>query len=146
MDAVAQALTSGFAAEAQSYLKYVLFSEKADVDTALASTPQVAGLLGEAAQAFRRFAEQERRHALIYLEALAGVRETPENIVAAIEGEVSDIAAYAGAAAAATMEKQDELAKVFKRIAAVEARHAEELRALSTRLAAIQLADRVAPS
>ncbi len=143
MDAVTQALTNGFAAEAQSYLRYTLFSEKAEVDMALASAAQVTALLSEAAQTFRRLAQQERRHAIIYLEALAGIGDTSDNIRAAIEGEMADIAAYAGAAAAARMDNQEKLATAFDRVAAVEKRHAEELRALSGRMQANQLADRL---
>jgi len=146
MDAVTQALTTGFAGEAQSYLRYILFSEKAEVDMALASTAELTALLGEAADTFRRLAEQERRHAIIYLEALAGLRDTSDNVAVAIDGEIGDIAAYAGAAAAARMDKQEKVAAVFGSVAAVEQRHEEELRVLSGRLQASQLAGRLSSS
>ena len=146
MDAVTRALTTGFAGEALSHLRYTLYAEKAEVDMALAPTAELTALLAEAAHTFRRLAEQERRHAVIYLEALAGLRDTSDNVEVAIDGEIGDIAAYAGAAAAARMDKQEKVAEVFERVATVEQRHAEELRVLSGRLQASQLAGRLSSS
>ena len=69
-------LEAAFAGESQANRKYLAFAKKADADR----FPQVAKL-------FRAAAEAETVHAHAHLRALGGVKDTAENLRAAIEGE-----------------------------------------------------------
>jgi len=69
-------LKQAYAGECQASVRYLAFAEKADEE----------GLPG-AARLFRAAARAEMVHALSHLRALGTVRETSENIEAAISGE-----------------------------------------------------------
>ena len=69
-------LQEAFAGESQANRTYLAFAEKADKD----GLPQVAKL-------FRAAAAAETVHAHAHLRVLGGVKETAENLQAAIEGE-----------------------------------------------------------
>jgi rubrerythrin len=69
-------LKAAFAGESQANRKYLAFAKKAEAD----GYPQVAKL-------FRAAAEAETVHAHAHLRVLGGVKATPENLQAAIEGE-----------------------------------------------------------
>ena len=69
-------LKEAFAGESQANRKYLAFAKKAEDD----GFPQVAKL-------FRAAAEAETVHAHAHLRALGGVKDTAENLEAAIEGE-----------------------------------------------------------
>ena len=69
-------LNEAFAGESQANRKYLAFAKKAEED----GFPQVAKL-------FRAAADAETVHAHAHLRVLGGVKSTPENLEAAIEGE-----------------------------------------------------------
>jgi rubrerythrin len=69
-------LQEAFAGESQANRKYLAFAKKADQD----GMPQIAKL-------FRAAAAAETVHAHAHLRVLKGVKSTPENIQAAVEGE-----------------------------------------------------------
>jgi rubrerythrin len=69
-------LAAAFAGESQANRKYLAFAKKAEQD----GFPQVAKL-------FRAAAEAETVHAHAHLRALGGVKDTKENVKAAIAGE-----------------------------------------------------------
>lgn len=69
-------LQAAFAGESQANRKYLAFAQKAESD----GFPQVAKL-------FRAAAEAETIHAHAHLRALDGVKDTVENLKAAVEGE-----------------------------------------------------------
>ncbi|MDR3203514.1 MAG: rubrerythrin family protein [Deltaproteobacteria bacterium] len=73
---VIEDLKEAFAGESQANRKYLAFAEKAQKDN-----------LAYAAKIFRAAAEAETIHAHSHLRLLAGIKSTPENIGAAIEGE-----------------------------------------------------------
>src|SRR5512138_26663 len=76
MTATFDNLMAAFAGESQANRKYLAFAKKAEQD----GFPQVAKL-------FRAAAEAETVHAHAHLRALAGVKDTKENVKAAIAGE-----------------------------------------------------------
>lgn len=69
-------LNEAFAGESQANRKYLAFAKKAEQDGYL----QVAKL-------FRAAAEAETVHAHAHLRVLGGVKDTAENLAAAVEGE-----------------------------------------------------------
>jgi len=69
-------LQEAFAGESQANRKYLAFAKKAEQD----GYPQVAKL-------FRAAAEAETVHAHAHLRVMGGVKNTDENLRAAIEGE-----------------------------------------------------------
>ncbi len=69
-------LQAAFAGESQANRKYLAFAKKAEQD----GFPQVAKL-------FRAAAEAETVHAHAHLRVLGGIKETKENVKAAIAGE-----------------------------------------------------------
>ncbi len=69
-------LQAAFTGESQANRKYLAFAKKAEQD----GFPQVAEL-------FRAAAEAETVHVHAHLRALAGVKDTKENVKAAIAGE-----------------------------------------------------------
>ena len=74
--ATAENLQDAFAGESQANRKYLAFAKKADED----GYPQVAKL-------FRAAAEAETVHAHAHLRAMGAVKDTAENLQAAIDGE-----------------------------------------------------------
>ena len=69
-------LKAAFAGESQANRKYLAFAKKADKD----GFPQVAKL-------FRTAAAAETKHAHKHLDVLRGVKDTIDNLKAAVEGE-----------------------------------------------------------
>ncbi len=69
-------LKAAFAGESQANRKYLAFAQQAEKD----KFPQVAKL-------FKAAAEAETVHALNHLKVLGGIKSTPDNLKAAIEGE-----------------------------------------------------------
>ena len=69
-------LATAFAGESQANRKYLAFAKKAGQD----GFPEIAKL-------FRAAAEAETVHAHAHLRAMAGVKDTKENVKAAIAGE-----------------------------------------------------------
>jgi len=69
-------LQNAFAGESQANRKYLAFAKKAEEE----GLPQVAKL-------FRAAAEAETVHAHTHLRVMGGIKNTAENLVAAIEGE-----------------------------------------------------------
>lgn len=69
-------LWAAFAGESQANRKYLAFAQKAEAD----GYPQIARL-------FRAVAEAETVHALAHLRALGAVRDTVDNLSAAMSGE-----------------------------------------------------------
>jgi len=69
-------LADAFAGESQANRKYLAFAKQADSD----GYPQVARL-------FRGAAHAETIHALAHLRALGGIKNTADNLAAAVEGE-----------------------------------------------------------
>jgi rubrerythrin len=69
-------LADAFAGESQANRKYLAFARQADSD----GYPQVARL-------FRAAAHAETVHALAHLRALGGIKNTADNLAAAVEGE-----------------------------------------------------------
>jgi rubrerythrin len=69
-------LQEAFAGESQANRRYLAFAEKAAAD----GYPQVAKL-------FRAAAEAETVHAHNHLRAMGGIKDTAENLAAAIKGE-----------------------------------------------------------
>src|SRR5512146_679276 len=76
MSKTEQNLQAAFAGESQANRKYLAFAKKAEEEGYV----QVAKL-------FRAAAAAETIHALNHLKALAGVKSTKENLMAAIGGE-----------------------------------------------------------
>ena len=74
--ATADNLKEAFAGESQANRTYLAFAKKADKD----GLPQIAKL-------FRAAAAAETVHAHAHLRAMGGVKETAENLQAAVEGE-----------------------------------------------------------
>jgi rubrerythrin len=69
-------LQNAFAGESQANRKYLAFAKKAEAD----GYPQVAKL-------FRAAAEAETVHAHAHLRAMGGIKDTADNLQAAISGE-----------------------------------------------------------
>ena len=107
-------LKAAFAGESQANRKYLAFAAQAEKD----GFPQIAKL-------FRAAAEAETVHALTHLRNMGGIKSTPENLRAAIEGEVYEYTKmYPGFIADAGAEKQKAAEIGFKGANAVEEVHA----------------------
>ncbi|MHC4187154.1 MAG: rubrerythrin family protein [Planctomycetota bacterium] len=74
--ATSENLQDAFAGESQANRKYLAFAKKAEKD----GYPQVAKL-------FRAAAEAETVHAHAHFRVMGGVKDTTDNLAAAIEGE-----------------------------------------------------------
>jgi len=106
-------LNEAFAGESQANRKYLAFAKKADAD----GYPQIARL-------FRAAAEAETIHAHAHLRVLGGVKDTAENLQAAIEGEGSEFKEmYPKFLAEAESEKNQGAATSFSNALAVERIH-----------------------
>ncbi len=75
-----QNLWSAFAGESQAHMKYLVFSDVAEKG----QKPNIARL-------FRAISFAEQVHATNHLRTLSGIRETPENLAAAIGGETFEV-------------------------------------------------------
>jgi rubrerythrin len=106
-------LEAAFAGESQANRKYLAFSKKAELD----GFPNVARLFAAAAAA-------ETVHAHAHLRALGGVKETVENVKAAIAGEHHEfMAMYPEFLKTAQEEKLPAAETTFKFALAVEKIH-----------------------
>ena len=106
-------LNDAFAGESQANRKYLAFAKKAEAD----GYPQVARL-------FRAAAEAETIHAHAHLRALGGIKQTTDNLQAAIEGEGFEFQEmYPKYLAEAETEGSRPAARSFKNALAVEEIH-----------------------
>ncbi|MHC5076408.1 MAG: rubrerythrin family protein [Planctomycetota bacterium] len=106
-------LKEAFAGESQANRKYLAFAKKAQED----GYPQVAKL-------FRAAAEAETVHAHAHFRVLGGVKDTTENLEAAIEGEGFEFQhMYPNFLSEAETEGDKPAAYSFKNALAVEEIH-----------------------
>ncbi len=106
-------LAAAFAGESQANRKYLAFAKKAEQD----GFPQVAKL-------FRAAAEAETVHAHAHLRAMAGVKDTKENVRAAIAGEHHEFTSmYPEFIRVAEEEKHSQALASFRFANAVEKVH-----------------------
>jgi len=106
-------LKEAFAGESQANRKYLAFAKKADAE----GYPQIARL-------FRAAAEAETVHAHSHLRVLGGIKNTKENLQAAIEGEGFEFEEmYPKFIATAEKEADTQAATTFKYANAVEEVH-----------------------
>ncbi len=111
--ATAENLQEAFAGESQANRKYLAFAKKAESD----GYPQIAKL-------FRAAAAAETVHAHAHLRVMKGVRETADNLRAAIEGEGFEFQEmYPKFLAEAEKEKNQGAATSFSNALAVERIH-----------------------
>ncbi len=107
-------LWEAFAGESQANRKYLAFAKKAERD----GYPQVARL-------FRAAAHAETVHAHAHLRALKAVKDTAENLKAAIAGETDEFKnMYPGMIATAEEEGNKAAEKSFRFANEVEQTHA----------------------
>lgn len=108
-------LQEAFAGESQANRKYLAFAKKAEEE----GYPQVAKL-------FRAAAEAETIHAHNHLREMGGIKETKENLEAAISGESYEFQnMYPQMIADAKEEGNDSAIKTFHYANEVEKIHAE---------------------
>ena len=113
--ATADNLKAAFAGESQANRKYLAFAKKAEADGKV----QVAKL-------FRAAAAAETVHAHAHFRVLGGVKTTPENLQAAIDGEGYEFKEmYPKFIAEATAEGNKGAEVTFKNANAVEKIHYE---------------------
>ena len=113
-------LETAFAGESQARNKYTYFSSVAKKE----GYEQISAL-------FLKTAENEREHAKMWFKELNGIGNTPENLLAAAEGENYEWTdMYDGFAKTAEEEGFPELAQKFRLVAAIEKHHEERYRAL----------------
>lgn len=113
-------LKEAFAGESQARGKYTYFAQIAKQE----GYEQLAAI-------FEQTARNEQEHARIWFEALAGLGNTAQNLLAAAEGENYEWTdMYARFAKDAEEEGFPELAAKFKRVAAIEKSHEERYRKL----------------
>ena len=106
-------LADAFAGESQANRKYLAFAKKAERD----GYPQVAKL-------FRAAAEAETVHAHAHLRVMGGIKDTAQNLEAAIEGEGHEFKSmYPGFLAEAEREENKPAATTFSNALAVEEIH-----------------------
>ncbi len=106
-------LEAAFAGESQANRKYLAFAEKADKD----GFPQVAKL-------FRAIGAAETVHAHAHLRAMGGIKDTADNVQAAIDGEAHEFKSmYPEFLAAAEAEGEKRAATSFRYALAVEEIH-----------------------
>ena len=113
-------LEAAFAGESQARNKYTYFASKAKKE----GYEQIAAL-------FLKTAENEKEHAKLWFKALGGIGTTPENLLAAAEGENAEWTdMYERMAQEAEEEGFTELAAQFRGVAAIEKEHEERYRKL----------------
>ncbi|MBQ0020448.1 MAG: rubrerythrin family protein [Bacteroidales bacterium] len=123
-------LEAAFAGESQARNKYTYFASRAKKD----GYEQIAAI-------FQHTADNEKEHAKMWFKELhAGMPSTPENLLAAAEGENYEWTdMYEGFAKTAEQEGFAELAEKFRLVAAIEKRHEERYRALLKNIEAAQV-------
>ena len=113
-------LMTAFAGESQARNKYTYFASKARKDGYV----QIANI-------FEETANNEKEHAKIWFKLLEGIGSTPENLLAAAEGENYEWTdMYATFAKEAREEGFDHIANLFEGVAAIEKEHEERYRKL----------------
>ncbi len=113
-------LQAAFAGESQARNKYTYFASIAKKE----GYEQISAL-------FLKTAENEKEHAKMWFKELEGIGTTPENLLAAAEGENYEWTdMYAEFAKVADEEGFPELAEKFRGVAAIEKHHEERYRAL----------------
>lgn len=120
-------LQAAFAGESQANRKYLAFAKKAEAE----GYPQVAKL-------FRAAAEAETVHAHAHFRVMGGVKGTPENLQAAIDGEGHEfVEMYPEFLTEAQREGNQPATASFKNALAVEKIHhglyTEALNAINSR-------------
>ena len=126
-------LQAAFAGESQARNKYTYFASVAKKE----GYEQISAL-------FAKTADNEKEHAKMWFKELNELGKTPENLLAAAEGENYEWTdMYAGFAETAEKEGFTELAEKFRLVAAIEKHHEERYRAL---LKNIELAEVFAKS
>ncbi len=113
-------LHEAFAGESQARNKYTYFASVAKKE----GYEQIAEI-------FLKTAENEKEHAKLWFKALSGIGSTPENLLAAAEGENYEWTdMYDRFAKEAAEEGFTELAARFAAVAKIEKTHEERYRAL----------------
>ena len=113
-------LEAAFAGESQARNKYTYFASKAKKE----GFEQIAAI-------FQETEDNEKAHAKLWFNELAGIGSTAENLAAAADGENYEWTdMYEGFAKTAEAEGFTELAEKFRLVAAIEKRHEERYRAL----------------
>lgn len=113
-------LLEAFAGESQARNKYTFFAAVASRQ----GFEQIAAL-------FLKTAENEMSHARMWFEALGGVQDTSDNLLAAAQGENFEWTdMYDRMAKEADEEGFHELAEKFRAVGAIEKAHEERYRAL----------------
>ena len=113
-------LLEAFAGESMARNKYTYF----------ASAAKKAGY-EQIAELFLKTAENEKEHAKLWFKALGGIGTTPENLLAAAEGENAEWTdMYERMAEEAEEEGFAELAAQFRGVAQIEKHHEERYRTL----------------
>ncbi|MDP1552066.1 MAG: rubrerythrin family protein [Methanobacteriaceae archaeon] len=108
-------LQEAFAGESQANRKYLAFAKKADEE----GYPQIAKL-------FRAAADAETVHAHKHLQVMGGIKNTEENLKAAIAGETEEFKSmYPEFITEAKNEGNDAAVVTFKNANAVEKIHAD---------------------
>lgn len=108
-------LQDAFAGESQANRKYLAFADKADKE----GYAQVAKL-------FRAAADAETVHAHAHLRAMGGIKDTKQNLEAAVTGETFEFREmYPDMISAAEAEGEDEAQRSFMNANAVEQIHAK---------------------
>ena len=126
-------LEAAFAGESEARNKYTYFASVAKKQ----GYEQIAAL-------FLKTAENEKEHAKLWFKEMEGIGDTPENLLAAAEGENYEWTdMYEGFAKTAEEEGFTALAAKFRLVAAIEKHHEERYRAL---LKNIELAEVFAKS
>ena len=117
-----QNLMTAFAGESQARNKYTYFASKAKKE----GYEQIAAI-------FEETANNEKEHAKMWFKLLEGgsIKSTPENLVAAAEGENYEWTdMYAGFAETAKEEGFDHIAFLFSEVAKIEKEHEERYKKL----------------
>ena len=143
LESVRQTLERGFVKESQSYIKYLIFSQKARQEAGSTANDEQKNTLLEASALFRQLADDEFKHAFFYLNALGEIDATTQHLTLAVQAEENDFADYTMSAAAAQTEGMDEISRHFLRIAADEKQHAQLCTTLLSRLQNQWLSDRL---
>jgi len=113
-------LQEAFAGESMARNKYTYFASAAKK----AGYEQIAAL-------FLKTADNEKEHAKLWFKALGGIGTTPENLLAAAEGENAEWTdMYERMAREADEEGFHELAEQFRGVGAIEKEHEERYRKL----------------
>lgn len=113
-------LMTAFAGESQARNKYTYFASKARKDGYV----QIANI-------FEETANNEKEHAKIWFKLLEGIGSTPENLLAAAEGENYEWTDMCATFAKEAKEEGfDRIAALFEGVAKIEKEHEDRYRAL----------------